>query len=66
MHRQFLRGVVKCKNRDLFVLVGHPKSFTTDKGFLFLLEKTKEFYTYKTLVEVYKDIILKKYREMKG
>ena len=53
MHRQFLRGVERCKNRDLFVLVGHPKSFTTDAGFKYLLKKTYGKYEYKTLVDIW-------------
>ena len=43
----------RCKNRDLFVLVGHPKSFTTDAGFKYLLKKTYGKYEYKTLVDIW-------------
>lgn len=39
MHRKFLMEAKKQKDRDVFVLVGHPKSFVSGNGLEFLLQK---------------------------
>lgn len=40
MHRKFLKNIRKQKERDVFVLVGHPKSFVSGKGFEYILRQT--------------------------
>ena len=43
LHKTFLKQITK-QNRDLFVLVGHPKSFTSDRGLVFLLNQLNQNY----------------------
>ena len=51
LHKGFLKKIAK-QNRDVFVLVGHPKSFTGEKGLERLLKWTRNRYEYKTIVEL--------------
>ena len=55
MHKKFLSLAQKQKDRNIFVLVGHPKSFVNGKGFEYLLNQTQCKFNYKTIIEVYKD-----------
>lgn len=43
MHRIFLRHIEMQVNRDVFVLVGHPKSFVSEKGLIYLLTHTDNY-----------------------
>lgn len=52
LHRRFLRRV-KTMSRDIFVTVGHPKSFMGESGFRYMLRHTVGKYTYSTLSSVY-------------
>lgn len=38
LHRYFLRKISKQKSRDIFVVIGHPKSLVSTKGLEFLLK----------------------------
>lgn len=40
LHRYFLYKISKQKNRDTFVVIGHPKSFVSTKSLEFLLKRT--------------------------
>lgn len=46
MHRKFLQQISKQKDRNVFVLVGHPKSFVSGNGFEYVLDKTKKEYRF--------------------
>ncbi|MBO4263533.1 MAG: hypothetical protein J5871_02485 [Bacteroidales bacterium] len=50
LHRLFLKQISKQK-RNVFVLVGHPKSYTGSRGLAYLLKKTHKEYGYKTIRE---------------
>ena len=52
LHKQFLKKIAK-QNRDIFVLVGHPKSFSGCRGLKYLLRNTYGRYEYKTVRDVY-------------
>ena len=43
MHRFFLQNIDKQEKRDVFVLVGHPKSFVSEKGLIYLLTHTDNY-----------------------
>ena len=50
MHRTYLKKISRQKERDIFVLVGHPKSFVTGKGMEYLLKHAeKEKYDFPTI-----------------
>lgn len=44
MHREFLKAIENQTDRNLFVLVGHPKSFVSSKGLEFLLKRKPSKY----------------------
>lgn len=46
MHKRYL-SLIKHQNRDVFVLVGHPKSLVSTRGFEYLLENTNKDFEYK-------------------
>lgn len=46
LHNHFLKEINKQKSRQIITLVGHPKSFSSKKGFIHLLEQTKKEYRY--------------------
>ncbi len=50
-HKQFLKKITKL-NRDKFVLVGHPKSFSGCRGLKYLLKNTFGKYEYKTVTGI--------------
>lgn len=41
LHRTFLRKIRKQNNQEVFVLIGHPKSFVSGRGLSFLLKKVQ-------------------------
>ena len=43
LHKQYIKNIKLQKERDVFVLVGHPKSFTSDKGLCYLLTHTLNY-----------------------
>ena len=43
MHRKFLKHIAEQSERDVFVLVGHPKSFVSEKGLVYLLTHTDNY-----------------------
>jgi hypothetical protein len=43
MHRQFLKRINRQKERSVFVLVGHPKSFVSERGLIYLLTHTDDY-----------------------
>lgn len=49
MHRKFLNGIYKQNHRNVYVLVGHPKSFVSSKGFEFILQQTQNKYQFITI-----------------
>ena len=53
LHRIFLKQTHK-QNRDVFVLVGHPKSFTGKRGLSYLLKRTKDKYVFSTIGDSFK------------
>ena len=48
-HGKYLSLINKQLDRDVFVLVGHPKSFVTGRTFEFLLRKTNGKFGFKTI-----------------
>lgn len=48
MHRKFLKEIYNQNDRDVFVLVGHPKSFVSGKGFEFILQQTQNNFQFIT------------------
>lgn len=55
-HKLFLKQIEK-QDRDVFVLVGHPKSFSTGRGLEALLNFTpNNKYTYKTFSDIWNGI----------
>lgn len=44
LHRYFLRNISRQHNRDVFVIIGHPKSFVSQKSLHFLLRKTARYF----------------------
>lgn len=52
LHKDFLKKIVR-QDRNVYVLVGHPKSFTGGRGLEYLLKKTHKEYEYKTICEVW-------------
>lgn len=46
MHKKYL-SLIEKQNKDTFVLVGHPKSLVSTRGFEFLLEQTHTKFNYK-------------------
>lgn len=44
LHRKFLKGISMQRSRDVFVLVGHPKSFVSGRGLEYLLKKVSGDY----------------------
>lgn len=53
MHRRFLSSINKQRDRNIFVLVGHPKSFVRGKGFEYLLRRTYKEVRYETLSSIF-------------
>lgn len=56
MHKKFITNIRKQTNRDLYVLVGHPKSFTGPESLEYLLRNIKfshKFLTINKLPEIY-------------
>lgn len=53
LHKDFLKKIAK-QNRDVFVLVGHPKSFNGGRGLKRLLEITKGKFCYPTISQLIK------------
>ncbi len=47
-HKLFLKQIAK-QNREVYVLVGHPKSFQGSRGLEYLLKKTYKEYEYNTI-----------------
>lgn len=52
LHKEFLKRIAEQK-RDVFVLVGPPKSFSGGRGLRYLLKKTQKKLDYKTISEVW-------------
>lgn len=52
LHRRFLKEIEKQNNRDVFVLVGHPKSFVNGSGLRYLLKRTANKYQHHTIQQV--------------
>lgn len=48
LHKEFLRQIAK-QEREVFVLVGHPKSYTGGRGLTYLLNETNKKYNYPTI-----------------
>jgi hypothetical protein len=55
LHRYFLKKILKHGNRDIFVIIGHPKSLVSVDGMKYLLEKSSKqnmtFPTFKDLLK---------------
>ncbi len=51
-HKSFLKQI-SVQDRNVFVMVGHPKSFTSAGGLEFLLKQSQNKYEYKTISEVW-------------
>ncbi len=49
MHNKFLKHIEKQTERDLFVLVGHPKSFVSSSGLEFLCKKAQNKYLFDSI-----------------
>lgn len=49
MHRSFLQAIRQQKDRDIFVLVGHPKSFVSGEALEYLLKRVKRNYSICTI-----------------
>jgi hypothetical protein len=54
LHKSFMKQIAK-QNREVFVLVGHPKSFQGARGMIKLLDWTKNEYEFKTISELIKN-----------
>jgi hypothetical protein len=52
LHRYFLHKISKQKNRDTFVVIGHPKSLVTTKSLRYLLKKTNSEFMCPTFSEL--------------
>lgn len=58
VHRSFLRMIGNMKNRDCFVLVGHPKSYCGKRGMNYLFKKlSRKGYCFTTISRVYNNKI---------
>lgn len=55
MHRKFL-SIIECQEREVFVLVGHPKSFSSGKSFEYLLQKTHGTFKCKTVTDFWREV----------
>lgn len=53
LHKKFLREIQEQRERMVFTLVGHPKGFTSSKGFKYLLDKCYNKYSFITISEYY-------------
>lgn len=51
LHKSFLKKIAK-QNRAIYVLVGHPKSYTLSRGMESLLDWTIREYSYRTISDV--------------
>lgn len=56
LHRRFLRRA-KAMDRDMFVVVGHPKSFVGDSGLRYMLRHTYKDFSYQTVRTQFSQII---------
>lgn len=56
MHRQFLKAIEKQSDRNVFTLVGHPKSFVSGKGLEYLLGRTRGKYSCITISQFIKSL----------
>ncbi len=52
LHKDFLKRI-STQDRDIFVLVGHPKSFTGERGLEYLLRQTYGKYNYDTISDIW-------------
>ncbi len=55
MHHKFLQKISKQNNRDVFVLVGHPKGFVSDGSFIYLLKQIQHKYSSITVTDLLKN-----------
>lgn len=55
LHNTFLKQIEK-QNRNVFVLVGHPKGFNGENSFLHLLKRTNKSFNYITINEFSKSM----------
>lgn len=56
MHKKYFKYIETNLQRESFVLIGHPKSFTTPRSLSSLIklaQNSNRFYSFKTLKEVY-------------
>ena len=56
MHRKYL-SLIALQDRNIFVLVGHPKSFVSSGGLEYLLSETNSCFKYQTITEIYRNDI---------
>lgn len=52
LHRYFMRKVLKQTSRDLFVVIGHPKSLVSTQSLEYLLKKTNSRFNYPTISDL--------------
>lgn len=49
--------MIELQDRNVFVLVGHPKSYVGERGLEYLLKRTNNVFKYKTISDVYEFIL---------
>ena len=54
LHRQYIEKISTQSKRNVFTIVGHPKSFVNGKGFTYLLGKLSNKYCFITISEFLK------------
>ena len=64
MHKKFLKFIEKQSEREVFVLVGHPKSFVSGEGLEYLLKKTQENYIFVSISNYLESCKIYKKREV--
>ena len=52
MHRYFLRKISKQNEREIFVVIGHPKSLVTTDSLEYMLKKTCSRFEFPTVLEL--------------
>ena len=56
MHKKFFSYAAKTQNRDIFVLVGHPKGFSNEKNFRAFINMVPQDFDFKSLSNLFNNI----------
>lgn len=63
MHRRYLRLIERQTSRDVFVLIGHPKSLSSLSGLVYLIQRVAGCYAFDTMSFILEKCLQKDYVE---